>query len=134
MYPWAPVFGRGYVLLAIVAMVWLVRYRPMLPAVGGTAALLVVLLLPGLNTLLIDAVGMGQFHRFWQPLLWPVIGAAAACAAGVVLGRWSWAVAVVLAARLSRGSRRRPVLALAGQRRRRTGAHRDHRPDSASAA
>ena len=97
MYPWAPVFGRGYVLLAIVAMVWLVRYRPMLPAVGGSAALLVVLLLPGLNTLLIDAVGMGQFHRFWQPLLWPVIGAAAACAAGVVLGRWSWAVAVVLA-------------------------------------
>jgi uncharacterized membrane protein len=40
---------------------------------------------------------MGQFHRFWQPLLWPVIGAAAACAAGVVLGRWSWAVAVALA-------------------------------------
>ena len=97
MYPWAPVFGRGYVLLAILAMVWLVRYRPLLPAVGGTAALLVVLLLPGLNTLLIDAVGMGQFHRFWQPLPWPVMGAAGACAAGVVLGRWSWAVAVVLA-------------------------------------
>jgi hypothetical protein len=97
MYPWAPVFGRGYVLLAILAMVWLVRYRPLLPAVGGAAALLVVLLLPGLNTLLIDAVGMGQFHRFWQALPWPVIGAAGACTAGVVLGRWSWAVAVVLA-------------------------------------
>ena len=67
--------GRtGHVLAA-----WLVRYRSMLPAVGGTAALLVLLLLPGLNTLLIDAVGMGQFHRFWQPLPWPVMGAAGAC-------------------------------------------------------
>jgi hypothetical protein len=97
MHPWAPVFGRGYVLLAILALAWLVRYRPLLPAVGGTAALLVVLLLPGLNTLLIDAVGMGQFHRFWQPLPWPVVGAAAACAAGIALGRWSWAAAVVIA-------------------------------------
>jgi hypothetical protein len=97
MHPWAPVFGRGYVLLAILAMAWLVRYRSLLPAVGGSAALLVLLLLPGLNTLLIDAVGMGQFHRFWQPLPWPVMGAAGACAAGIVLGRWSWAAAVVAA-------------------------------------
>jgi hypothetical protein len=97
MYPWAPVFGRGYVLVAVVAMAWLVRYRRLLPAVGGMATLLVLLLLPGLNTLLIQAVGMGQFHRFWQPLPWPVVGAAAACAAGVALGRWSWAAAIVLA-------------------------------------
>jgi hypothetical protein len=96
MYPWAPVFGRGYVLLAVLAMAWLVRYRRLLPVVGGMAALLVLLLLPGLNTLVIQAVGMGQFHRFWQPLLWPVLGAAAACAAGIALGRWSWAVAIVL--------------------------------------
>jgi hypothetical protein len=98
MYPWAPVFGRGYVLLAILAMAWLVRYRQLLPAVGGMAALLVLLLVPGLNTLLIQAVGMGQFHRFWQPLLWPVVGAAAACAAGIALGRWSWAAAIGFAA------------------------------------
>ena len=97
MYPWAPVFGRGYVLLAIVALAWLARYRPMLPAVGGSMALLVLLLLPGLNTLVIDAVGMGQFHRFWQALPWPVAGAAAACAAGVVVGRWAWPAAVVIA-------------------------------------
>jgi hypothetical protein len=97
MHPWAPVFGRGYVLLAILAMAWLVRYRPLLPVVGGMAALLVLLLLPGLNTLVIQAVGMGQFHRFWQPLLWPVVGGAAACAAGVALGRWSWAAAIALA-------------------------------------
>jgi len=97
MYPWAPVFGRGYVLLAVLAMAWLVRYRQLLPVVGGMAALLVLLLLPGLNTLLIEAVGMGQFHRFWQPLLWPVMGGAAACAAGIALGRWSWAAAIVAA-------------------------------------
>jgi hypothetical protein len=96
MYPWAPVFGRGYVLLAVIAMAWLVRYRRLLPAVGGMAALLVLLLLPGLNTLLIQAVGMGQFHRFWQPLLWPVVGAAGACALGIALGWWSWPAAIVV--------------------------------------
>jgi hypothetical protein len=96
MYPWAPVFGRGYVLLAVIAMAWLVRYRQLLPAVGGMAALLVLLLLPGLNTLLIQAVGMGQFHRFWQPLLWPVVGAAGACALGIALGWWSWPAAIVV--------------------------------------
>jgi hypothetical protein len=40
---------------------------------------------------------MGQFHRFWQPLPWPVVGAAGACAAGIALGRWSWAAAIALA-------------------------------------
>jgi hypothetical protein len=94
MYPWAPVFGRGYVLLALIAMAWLVRYRPLLPAVGGMVALLILLLVPGVNTLLIQAVGMGQFHRFWQPLLWPVVGAAGACALGIALGSWSWAAAI----------------------------------------
>ncbi len=37
MYPWAPVFGRGYVLVAIVACILLVRYRRTLPAAGRDA-------------------------------------------------------------------------------------------------
>jgi hypothetical protein len=57
---------------------------------------------------------------------------------GVRGGRRAWEVVVGCGGRarprLSRGSRRRLVLALAGQRRRRTGAHRDHRPHSAAAA
>jgi Family of unknown function (DUF6541) len=97
MYPWAPVFARGYVLAALVAMPLLVRYRRLLPAVVATVSLLVVLLVPGLNTILIKAVGMGQFHRFWQPLPWPAVGAAAAVVAAALLGRLAWPVAAALA-------------------------------------
>jgi hypothetical protein len=45
----------------------------------------------------ITAVGMGQFHRFWQPLTWPAVGAAGACIAAAALGRWVWPVAIALA-------------------------------------
>jgi hypothetical protein len=97
MYPWAPVFGRGYVLVAIAACILLVRFRPTLPAAGGMLGMLALLLLPGLNTVVMGVVGMGQFHRFWQLLPWPVALAAAACVAARLLGRWSIAVAAALA-------------------------------------
>jgi hypothetical protein len=100
MYPWAPVFGRGYVLVAIVACILLVRYRRTLPAAGAMLGMLALLLLPGLNTVVMGVVGMGQFHRFWQLLPWPVALAAAACVAARLLGRWSIAVAAALAALL----------------------------------
>jgi hypothetical protein len=97
MQPWAPVFQRGYVLLAIAALPWLVRYRRTLPIAGAMAGLLALLLIPGVNTAVIRLVGMGQFHRFWQPLPWPAAAAALACAAAVRLGWLSWPVAAVLA-------------------------------------
>jgi hypothetical protein len=97
MHPWAPVFQRGYVLLAIVALVWLVRHPRTLPAAGAMLGLLALLLVPGVNTAVIGLVGMGQFHRFWQPLPWPVVGAAAACAVAVRIGWWSWPTAAVIA-------------------------------------
>jgi hypothetical protein len=100
MYPWAPVFGRGYVLVAIVACILLVRYRRTLPAAGATLGMLALLLLPGINTVVMGVVGMGQFHRFWQLLPWPVALAAAACVAARLLGRWSIAAAVGLGALL----------------------------------
>src|SRR3954470_1573771 len=98
MYPWAPVFGRGYVLVAIVGLILLVRYRDMLPAAGAMLAPLVLLLLPGLSTVVLAASGMGQFHRFWQVLPWPEVLAAAACVAAGLLG-WRKGVpaAIVLA-------------------------------------
>src|SRR3954447_19915100 len=98
MYPWAPVFGRGYVLVAIVGLILLVRYRDMLPAAGAMLAPLVLLLVPGLSTVVLAASGMGQFHRFWEVLPWPEVLAATAC---VVAGLLGWKkgipVAVVLA-------------------------------------
>jgi hypothetical protein len=97
MYPWAPVFLRGYVLAAILLLPLAARYRQLLPLAAANVALLVVLLLPGLNTVLIKVVGMGQFHRFWQPLAWPVLAAAGACMVASALGRWVWPLAVVLA-------------------------------------
>jgi hypothetical protein len=86
MYPWAPVYGRGYVLVAVFALVLLVRYRDLLPAAGAMLGLLVVLLVPGVSTLVISVVGMGQFHRFWQVLPWPAVVAAGACVAARWLG------------------------------------------------
>ncbi|HVG66752.1 MAG TPA: hypothetical protein VM785_01070, partial [Gaiellales bacterium] len=100
MYPWAPVFGRGYVLVAIVACILLVRYRRTLPAAGAMLGILGLLLVPGVNTAVMAVVGMGQFHRFWQLLPWPVALAAAACVVARLLGRWSIAAAVALAALL----------------------------------
>jgi len=100
MYPWAPVFGRGYVLVAIVACILLVRYRRTLPAAGAMLGMLGLLLMPGVNTAVMAVVGMGQFHRFWQLLPWPVALAAAACVVARLLGRWSIAAAVALAALL----------------------------------
>jgi len=97
MYPWAPVFQRGYVLLAILLLPLAARYKRLLPLAGANVVLLAMLLVPGINTLGIKAVGMGQFHRFWQPLVWPAVAAAGACIAAAVLGRWAWVVAVVLA-------------------------------------
>ena len=100
MYPWAPVFGRGYVLVAIVACILLVRYRRTLPAAGAMLGMLGLLLMPGVNTAVMAVVGMGQFHRFWQLVPWPVALAAAACVVARLLGRWSIAAAVALAALL----------------------------------
>jgi hypothetical protein len=100
MYAWAPVFGRGYVLVAVVALVLLVRFRDMLPAAGAMLGLLVVLLLPGLNTLIIAVVGMGQFHRFWQVLPWPEVLAVAACLSARWLGVRRGLVAALLLAAL----------------------------------
>jgi hypothetical protein len=98
MYPWAPVFGRGYVLVAVLALVLLVRYRDLLPAAGAMLGLLFVLLVPGVNTAVIAVVGMGQFHRFWQVLPWPEVLAAAACVAASWLGaRRGVAAALALA-------------------------------------
>lgn len=97
MYPWAPVFGRGYVLAAILLLPVIVRYRRLLPLAGSAVALLLLLLVPGVNTAMILAVGMGQFHRFWQPLTWPVVAAAGVCIAAAALGRWTWPVAAALA-------------------------------------
>jgi len=94
MYPWAPVFGRGYVLVAIVGLILLVRYRDMLPAAGAMLAPLVLLLLPGLSTVVLAASGMGQFHRFWQVLPWPEVLAATAC---VVAGLLGWRKGIPLA-------------------------------------
>ena len=73
MYPWAPVFGRGYVLVAILCLILLVRFRDLLPAAGAMLAPLTLLLLPGLSTVVLAATGMGQFHRFWQVLPWPLV-------------------------------------------------------------
>jgi len=98
MYPWAPVFGRGYVLVAILCLILLVRFRDLLPAAGAMLAPLTLLLLPGLSTAVLAATGMGQFHRFWQVLPWPLILAAGACVAAGLLGvRRGLAVALVLA-------------------------------------
>jgi hypothetical protein len=97
MYPWAPVFGRGYVLAAIVLLPVLLRYRRLLPLAASSVALLLLLLVPGVNTAVIGAVGMGQFHRFWQPLTWPAVAAAGACIAAAALGRWTWPLAIALA-------------------------------------
>ncbi len=97
MYPWAPVFGRGYVLAAILLLAVIARYRRLLPLAAASVALLLLLLVPGINTAVIVAVGMGQFHRFWQPLTWPVVAAAGACIVAAALGRWTWPVAIALA-------------------------------------
>ena len=98
MYPWAPVFGRGYVLVAILCLILLVRFRDLLPAAGAMLAPLTLLLLPGLSTVVLAATGMGQFHRFWQVLPWPLVLAAGACVAAGAAGsaarpggwRWCW--------------------------------------------
>jgi hypothetical protein len=97
MYPWAPVFGRGYVLAAILLLPLVARYRRLLPLAGSAGALLLMLLVPGVNTVLIAAVGMGQFHRFWQPLTWPVVAAAAACIAAARLRLWAYPLALAIA-------------------------------------
>ena len=98
MYPWAPVFGRGYVLAAIVSLVLLVRFRDLLPLAGSLLAPLALLLVPGVSTAALAATGMGQFHRFWQVLPWPAVLAAAACVAASLLGvRRGLAAALVLA-------------------------------------
>ena len=97
MYPWAPVFARGYVLAAILCLPLVVRHRRLLPLAGSSVALLLLLLVPGVNTAMIAAVGMGQFHRFWQPLTWPVVAAVGACIVAAALGRWTWPVAAALA-------------------------------------
>jgi hypothetical protein len=97
MYPWAPVFQRGYVLAAILLLAIVARYRRLLPLAISSVALLLLLLVPGVNTVLIAAVGMGQFHRFWQPLTWPAVVAAGACVAAAALGRWAWPVALAIA-------------------------------------
>jgi hypothetical protein len=97
MHPWAPVFGRGYVLAAILLLPVAIRYRRLLPLAASSVALLLLLLVPGVNTVMIAAVGMGQFHRFWQPLTWPAVAAAGACIAAAALGRWTWPVAIALA-------------------------------------
>jgi hypothetical protein len=95
MYPWAPVFGRGYVLVAILCLVLLVRFRDLLPTAGALLAPLTLLLLPGLSTVVLAASGMGQFHRFWQVLPWPAVLAAGACVVAGVLG-WKRGLAVAL--------------------------------------
>jgi hypothetical protein len=100
MYPWAPVFGRGYVLMAVLSLVLLVRYRDLLPAAGAMLGLLLLLLLPGVNTFVIAVVGMGQFHRFWQVLPWPEVLAAAACVAASWLGARRGVIAAALLALL----------------------------------
>src|SRR5689334_21112327 len=97
MYPWAPVFGRGYVLAAVLLLPLVARYRRLLPLAGSAAALLLMLLVPGVNTVLITAVGMGQFHRFWQPLTWPVVAAAAACIVAARLRLWAFPLALAVA-------------------------------------
>jgi hypothetical protein len=61
-------------------------------------SLLAVLLVPGVNTIGLAVMGMGQFHRFWQVLPWPYVLAAAACLAALVLGRWVVPLAVVIGA------------------------------------
>jgi hypothetical protein len=98
MYPWAPVFGRGYVLLAILACAALLTVRRLVPLVVAMLALLAVLLVPGVNTLGLAVMGMGQFHRFWQVLPWPYVLAAAACLAALRLGRWALPAAAAVAA------------------------------------
>jgi len=98
MYPWAPVFGRGYVLVAIAVLGLLVRYRRTLPAAGALLGPMALLLLPGLSTAAMLTVGMGQFHRFWQVIPWPLALAAAALVGARLLGRWSYPVAAGLAA------------------------------------
>ena len=97
MYPWAPVFGRGYVLAAILLLPLVARHRRLLPLAGSAGALLLMLLVPGVNTALITAVGMGQFHRFWQPLTWPVVAAAAACMLAARLRLWAYPLALAVA-------------------------------------
>ena len=71
-------------------------------------------------------VGMGQFHRFWQLLPWPVALAAAACVVARLLGRWSIAAAVVLVGAAARAPRRTGILARAGE----LGCRRRHRGDA----
>jgi hypothetical protein len=88
MYPWAPVFGRGYVLVAIVCCVLLVRFRDLLPTAGAMLAPLAMLLLPGVSTAILALSGMGQFHRYWQVLPWPAVLAAGACVVAGLIGPW----------------------------------------------
>jgi hypothetical protein len=120
MYPWAPVYGRGYVLLSIVGLILLVRFRRTLPVAGAMLGMLALLLIPGLNTAIISGTGMAQFHRFWQVLPWPVALAAEACVLARLLGgRLSAAVSAALAALMLflRGERyfwRWPTSALVG--------------------
>jgi hypothetical protein len=95
MYPWSPVFGRGYVLAAILCLVLLVRFRDLLPTAGALLAPLTLLLLPGLSTVVLAASGMGQFHRFWQVLPWPAVLATGACVVAGVLG-WKRGLPVAL--------------------------------------
>ncbi|HEY0386863.1 MAG TPA: DUF6541 family protein [Gaiellales bacterium] len=115
MYPWAPVFGRGYVLIAVLGLVLLVRYRDMLPAAGAMLAPLALLLVPGVSTAVLAVSGMGQFHRFWQVLPWPEVLAAAACVVAGLLGwRRGLALAIALAvvmdvARVQHGFWRQPT-------------------------
>ena len=107
MYPWAPVFQRGYVLAAILLLPVVARYRRLLPLAASSVALLLLLLVPGVNTAVITAVGMGQFHRFWQPLTWPAVAAAGACIVAAALGRWVWPRRDRPRRRPARGARRR---------------------------
>jgi hypothetical protein len=79
MYPWAPVFGRGYVLAAVLGAPLLVLHRRLLPLAGAFLGLLLLLLTPGVDTFVSGVVGLGQFHRFWQTLPWPYALAAEAC-------------------------------------------------------
>jgi hypothetical protein len=97
MYPWAPVFGRSYVLVAVLACALVAAHRRLAPVAGALIALLLFLLLPGLNTVALEVFGMGQFHRFWQALPWPAVLAAAACLAAARLGPWSLPLAAAIA-------------------------------------
>ena len=127
MYPWAPVFGRGYVLLALIAMAWLVRYRPLLPAVGGDRRVAH----PAAPSRREHPAHPGRRDGAVPPLLAAAALArgrrrrglrARACAREVVVGRGDRR-----GDRLSRGARPRLVLALARQRGGRRGDRRHAR-------